>query len=252
MEDLKNKLEAILFSVGKKISLEELSKLCKINNPNIVEAKLKELQQGYEQKESSMMLVSEKDIWKLTVRERYMPLIKNLAIDTELNKSVTETLAILAFKYPILQSELIKIRSNKAYDHIKQLQEMQFLEKIKKGRTYELKLTSKFFNYFDLPEDKVKETFKNFEEVEQSIEEKEKDMEEQIKQVEQANRKTEEMLRAKRQEQKNNELKEIQDVSSTEVSEKDDEEVEVGKQTTQQEGEEEIKSSSEALRNIEE
>ncbi len=201
MEDLKNKLEAILFSIGKKITLEDLSKLCKINNAKIIEAKLKELQQDYEQKESSMMLVSEKDVWKLTVRERYMHLVRNLSIDTELNKSVTETLAILAFKYPILQSELIKIRSNKAYEHIKQLQEMQFLEKIKKGRTYELKLTQKFFNYFDLPEDKVKETFKNFEEVEQAIEEKEKNMEEQIKQVEQINKETEEKLRAQRQTQ---------------------------------------------------
>lgn len=231
MEDLKNKLEAILFSVGKKITLEELSKLCKINNLKIVEEKLKELQQDYEQKESSMMLISEKEVWKLTVRERYMPLVRNLAIDTELNKSVTETLAILAFKYPILQSELIKIRSNKAYEHIKQLQEMQFLEKVKKGRTYELKLTQKFFNYFDLPEDKVKETFKNFEEVEQAIEEKEKDIEEQIKQAERANKEIEKRLRAQRQEQETEttqeEQKEEQPITqSTEIPEQQEAHVE--------------------------
>ena len=42
MEDLKNQLEAILFSVGKKINIEELSRLCKVNNQKIIESKLKE------------------------------------------------------------------------------------------------------------------------------------------------------------------------------------------------------------------
>ena len=147
MEDLKNKLEAILFSIGKKITLEDLSKLCKINNAKIIEAKLKELQQDYEQKESSMMLVSEKDVWKLTVRERYMHLVRNLSIDTELNKSVTETLAILAFKYPILQSELIKIRSNKAYEHIRKFIELGLLKAKRLGHTKELNLSDNFYEY---------------------------------------------------------------------------------------------------------
>ena len=43
MEDLKNQLEAILFSVGKKISIEELSRLCKVTNQKIIESKLQEL-----------------------------------------------------------------------------------------------------------------------------------------------------------------------------------------------------------------
>ena len=185
MEDLKNQLEAILFSVGKKISMEELSKLCKVNNQKIIESKLKELKQDYEKKESSLMLVSEKDNWKLTVRERHLSLIKNLAIDTELNKSVTETLAMIAFKYPVMQSDIIKIRSNKAYDHIKGLEDMQFLEKIRKGRTYQLKLTKKFFEYFDLPEEEVKNQFKNFKETEKIIEEKEAESVQQRKDMEQ-------------------------------------------------------------------
>ena len=183
MEDLKNQLEAILFSVGKKISMAELSKLCKVNNQKIIESKLKELKQDYEKKESSLMLVSEKDNWKLTVRERHLSLVKNLAIDTELNKSVTETLAMITFKYPVMQSDIIKIRSNKAYEHIKELEEMQFLEKVRKGRTYQIKLTKKFFEYFDLPEDDVKTKFKNFKETENTIEEKEAEI---IRQKEEA------------------------------------------------------------------
>ena len=194
MEDLKNQLEAILFSVGKKISIEELSRLCKVTNQKIIESKLQELKQDYEQKESSLMLISEKDNWKLTVRERHLSLVKNLAIDTELNKSVTETLAMIAFKYPVMQSEIIKIRSNKAYDHIKELEGMQFLEKVRKGRTYQIKLTNKFFEYFDLPEEKVKDQFKNFEEADKVIEEKEIEIVQQNKESERIMKETKEKL----------------------------------------------------------
>ena len=199
MEDLKNQLEAILFSVGKKISMEELSKLCKVNNQKIIESKLKELKQDYEKKESSLMLVSEKDNWKLTVRERHLSLIKNLAIDTELNKSVTETLAMIAFKYPVMQSDIIKIRSNKAYDHIKELEEMQFLEKIRNGRTYQLRLTKKFFEYFDLPEENVKNQFKNFKEEEKIIEEKETEIIQQKKDADQLMKESKEKVSRKKE-----------------------------------------------------
>ena len=119
------------------------------------------------------MLIQEGNEWKLTVREPYLHLVRNIVIDTELSKTITETLAIIAFKYPISQADLIKIRSNKAYDHVKELQNMQFIEKVKNGRTFDIKLTTKFFEYFDLPEDKVKETFKNYDEIEKAIEEKE-------------------------------------------------------------------------------
>ena len=203
MEDLKNQLEAILFSVGKKISIEELSRLCKVTNQKIIESKLQELMQDYEQKESSLMLVSEKDNWKLTIRERHLSLVKNLAIDTELNISVTETLAMIAFKYPVMQSEIIKIRSNKAYDHIKELEEMQFLEKVRKGRTYQIKLTKKFFEYFDLPEEKVKDQFKNFEEAEKVIEEKETEIIQQKKEIEQTIKEAKEKLSQKQNETEN-------------------------------------------------
>ena len=85
-----------------------------------------------------------------------------------------------------MQSDIIKIRSNKAYEHIKELEEMQFLEKVRKGRTYQIKLTKKFFEYFDLPEDDVKNQFNNFKETEKIIEEKEAEITQQIKDSEQA------------------------------------------------------------------
>jgi segregation and condensation protein B len=197
MEELKKKVEAILFSVGKKIDIEKLKSLCDISDEAQLISCLNQLKQDYNQKNSPMMVMSEGDQWKLTVRENYLPLVRNIVTDTELSKSVTETLAVIAFKYPITQAELVKIRSNKAYDHVKELQKIQFIEKIKSGRTFKIKLTQKFFEYFDLPEQKLKKKFSNFEEVEKVISKKEKQYIEERKEIEERNKELQEELKSK-------------------------------------------------------
>jgi hypothetical protein len=97
-----------------------------------------------------------------------------------------ETLAVIAWKYPILQSEVIKIRHNKAYEHMKQLKEMGFVVKEKSGRTFKIKLTDKFFNYFDLPTQDAKDAFKKVipEDIQKEIMEKEKEIKEKEKEIE--------------------------------------------------------------------
>ncbi|MBI4141954.1 SMC-Scp complex subunit ScpB, partial [Candidatus Woesearchaeota archaeon] len=112
--DLKRRLESLLFSSGRKIEIEELSKHCKEEKETIKEV-LKELQQELDEKQSSLMLIEEGEAWKLTVREKYLPYVKKVVKQPELPKSLLETLAVVAFKAPVLQSNVIKIRTNKAY-----------------------------------------------------------------------------------------------------------------------------------------
>ena len=148
---LKNKLEALLFSSGRKMSIDELSKLSN-SKPEEIQNILVELKKEYDEKNSSMMLANEGSSWKLTVREQYLSIVQKIVTETELSKTMMETLAVIAFKYPIKQSDLIKIRTNKAYDHLKGLEEMGYISRQKHGRTNLIKLTQKFFEYFNLPE----------------------------------------------------------------------------------------------------
>jgi segregation and condensation protein B len=172
---LKSKLEALLFSSGRKMDIEELSKLVH-SSPDKINASLTELKEEYDEKNTSTMLVNEGNSWKITVREQFLPLVQKIVTETELSRTIMETLAIIAFKYPIKQSDLIKIRTNKAYDHLKELQEMGYITRQKHGRTNLIKLTQKFFEYFDLPETKLKEVFKDFSSIAKAIEEKEKEV----------------------------------------------------------------------------
>jgi len=176
---VKSKVEAVLFSTGHRISLDEIGRLCRARKEDVLAA-LKELQKEYEDKQSSLMLVEEGEFWKFTVLDHFIPMIRKIVTETELSKTMLETLAIIAFKYPILQSDLIKLRTNKAYDHLVELEKSGYITRQKHGRTNLIKLTEKFFKYFDLTEEKLKEQFKDFDSIAKAIKEKEIEVE-QIK-----------------------------------------------------------------------
>lgn len=164
MED-KKKVEAVLFAIGDKIELEEISRLTNLDIKS-VKSLLQELQKDYNQNESPLMIIDEGNKWKLTVREEYMPIVEKIVPHIELSKTIMSTLAVIAWKAPVLQSDIIRIRTNKAYDHIKELEEMGFISKQRHGRSYMIRLAQKFYEYFDLKgKEEVQEKFKEFKDV---------------------------------------------------------------------------------------
>jgi len=156
VNELKNALESLLFSSGKKLNIDELSKLCKTKEQDKILLALKELKDDLEVKGSSLLLLEDTDGWRLTVRDKYLPFVRKIVSQTELTKSILETLAIVAFKTPVLQSEVIRIRTNKAYDHLAQLEKLNYVTRTKHGRTKLLRLSQKFFEYFETTQEQVK------------------------------------------------------------------------------------------------
>ncbi len=182
IEELKKQVEAIIFSAGRVVELEEFLNLIKGVNPKDIEHAAKEVKKEYEDRKSPLLVTPEGKGWKLTVREKYLSLVQQINPHTELSKQVIATLAVIAWKSPALQSEVIKIRTNKAYDHIKELEDLGFISKEKKGRSFVLKATGKFFEYFDLPTKEAAQ--KMFEEIAQKYpiedEEKAKDIQKKL------------------------------------------------------------------------
>ncbi len=158
MNQKEKRVEAILFAVGKEITTERIASLCSLEEKEVVSI-VKTLMSNYEKTDNSLRIVEKENGWKLTVRDEYVPLVSSIVSSTELERPLMETLAVVAWKYPIVQSEVIKLRSAAAYDHLKQLMEQDFVAKEKFGRTYKIKLTKKFFNYFDLPSEEAKKAF---------------------------------------------------------------------------------------------
>lgn len=155
----KNRIEAVLFSSGKRMTAEEISALTGIENFDAIKRALTELKADFETRNCSMVLLEEAGGWKLNVKDHYLPLVQKIVSKTELDRPLTETLAVIAWKYPVVQADVIKIRHNKAYEHIHALEEIGFITRTKYGRTKRISLTEKFFEYFDLPSHEAKQAF---------------------------------------------------------------------------------------------
>ncbi len=175
-DELKSVIEAILFAAGRKLELSELAKLCRRAESEIFSV-LEEWKSQLDASNSPTMLVQDGSAWKLTVREKYAQVIKKVVTKTELPKGHMETLAVVAYKAPVLQSKVVKIRTNKAYDHLAQLENSGFITREKSGRSKLIKLTPKFFEYFDIDPSKLKQKFSSSGDVEKAIEAKEKEIE---------------------------------------------------------------------------
>ena len=148
--DLSNlkKIEAALFISGRFLNIQELVVLTDIN-PILLKKSLNDLDDKY--KNSGIELVKRGESWKMDVSQEYAYMVNKLATgNSEFTKAEQETLAIIAYKQPIKQSVLIKIRGNKAYDHIKKFVELSQINKKKIGHTAELKLNDNFYEYFHL------------------------------------------------------------------------------------------------------
>jgi len=148
-EDLK-KIEAVFFISGRFLSMQELISLTDLN-PIIIEELIEKLQEKYDKQDSAIEIIKKNNMWKMDIRLQYHDIINKLAGGkSEFTKAEQETLAIIAFKQPIKQSVIIKIRGNKAYDHIKKFFELDLIKKKKISHTYELSLSDDFYNYFNI------------------------------------------------------------------------------------------------------
>lgn len=160
MDEQHKKVEAVLFAVGREITSERMASLCGLTVEQI-EQVMTTLTAEYEQRDHALRVVRKDLGWKLTVRDEFIPLVSSIVTSTELDRPLQETLAVIAWKYPIVQSEVIKLRGSGAYEHMKLLEEQGFVTKEKYARTFKVKLTPKFFEYFDLPSADAKQAFIN-------------------------------------------------------------------------------------------
>jgi segregation and condensation protein B len=145
-------IEAILFVSGRFLGMKDLIMISGMN-PIIIGEIIEKLKESYSEMESALQIVEKNGMWKMDVKQQYSGIVNKLAAgSSEFTKAEQETLAIIAFKQPIKQSVIIKIRGNKAYDHIKRFSELGLIKKKKQGHTQELSLSEEFYDYFSVSE----------------------------------------------------------------------------------------------------
>ena len=189
-EEIKNlkKLEAALFISARWVSLSELVTLTDLN-PLLLKELIEKLQDKYNTEDSSIEILKQENSWKMDVKQEYRKMINKLATgSSEFTRAEQETLAVIAYKQPVKQSIVVKIRGNKAYEHIKKFREAGLLNAKKTGHTYELNLSSDFYDYFSLEQGKIEKN--NRERTEETV--KGEEAEEVVEEIIQEQEKTQE------------------------------------------------------------
>lgn len=152
MEQLKARIEAVLFTTAKALSINEIAEILEEEVENTEEAML-ELIMDYSSRPGALEIDDENG-YILQLKEEHMDIVEKLC-PVELKPAVLKTLAVIALKQPIRQTELKELRGSTAYEHIPELLEKGLISrtKDKNGRSYNLKTTTKFAEYFKIKGD---------------------------------------------------------------------------------------------------
>ena len=151
--ELVTRVEAILYLKGRPLSKKNLSEITNSDIISIIKA-INELKEKYSGSKSALVLNEVNNSYCLELKSTLNEFVEDL-LPSELKTSELRTLATIAIKKKILQSDLIVLRGSGAYDHIKELINKKFIikRKQKDGRSYWLSLSEKFFQTFAVSND---------------------------------------------------------------------------------------------------
>lgn len=149
------KIEALLYIKGQPLSVTEIAVSLQ-DEPEKIEEALIELMSDYAHRDSALEIVESNLGYSLQLKSVYETLLYEL-IPAELGKGALRTLAAIALKHPVLQSDLIELRGSSAYQQVSELVEQGFIRKRPQaeGRSYWLEVTDKFHQYFEIDKENL-------------------------------------------------------------------------------------------------
>ena len=150
MSRLASQIEAILYLKGHPLPLSKIAEYAGCDR-NDAEEGLLELMDDYAHRDSALEVIQTPQGYILQLRSVFHHLVEAL-VPVDLGVGALRTLAAIALKGPISQSELVELRGSGVYQHVPELVSQGFVRKRRQsdGRSYWLQITNKFYQYFQL------------------------------------------------------------------------------------------------------
>jgi segregation and condensation protein B len=144
-------LEAIMFTSGRSMSTDELSKTVEKSSDEVNLA-LSELQARIKRRQDSALQLTEvSGRWIFEVRPNLSPhLPESFRPDTP--QRLLPAAALIAYHQPMAQSQLVEMLGQRAYDHVRELANLGLIDRRRDGLTRRLTTTRRFAEYFGCPE----------------------------------------------------------------------------------------------------
>lgn len=153
--DHKGLLEAALFMSPEPLSTESLSKITGIHSLGYLKDMLLKVREDFTGR--GFHLVEGNEGWQFQVDNRFLHKVASLTPYSDLPEGEKRCLALVAYKEPVLQSDVIKIQGNKAYAYIKHLIKKGLIKSEREGRTKSLSLTQEFERYFGEDKERIRD-----------------------------------------------------------------------------------------------
>jgi segregation and condensation protein B len=136
------RIEALLFAAGRPLDIDRIKTHSKIKSDD-VQLLIERLSESYRKMGSSIEIVKlPSGQFVMQVKAEYAKYAAAVASGFPLSLGARKTLALIAYKQPIPQSTLIKIRGSHSYKYVKELMKMGYVKGEKLGRTRLLRTTA--------------------------------------------------------------------------------------------------------------
>jgi segregation and condensation protein B len=154
MHRLVNQIEAILYLKGQALDLDTIATCADCDRDAATDAII-ELMGDYAHRDSALEIIETIDGgYALQLKESFQAL-RDKIIPAEIGTGALRTLAAIALKGPIPQSELVEIRGSGAYQHVQELAELGLIRKRRQvgNRSSLIQVTEKFRQTYELSDD---------------------------------------------------------------------------------------------------
>ena len=156
MEDIKYIIESLLFVSDGPITIERIREVAAVGDKQVIRDALSELSQEYEARKGGFLLSEVAGGYQIRTRPEYNEYIKRLIQPppVRLSKAALETLAIIAYKQPLLRSDIEHIRGVDSGGVLRMLLERKLVRILGRkdipGRPLIYGTTRQFLEVFDL------------------------------------------------------------------------------------------------------
>lgn len=150
MSQLANTIEAILYLKAQPLKISQIAEFAHCDRKTAEEG-LIALMSEYAHREGALEIAETEEGYALQLREVYKPLVDTI-VPLDIGLGALRTLAAIALRGPIAQSELVDVRGSGVYQHVPDLVDQGFVKKRRQadGRSSWLQVTEKFYQHFEI------------------------------------------------------------------------------------------------------
>jgi segregation and condensation protein B len=145
------RVEAALYSAGRPLSVDELIRASgttsKEKTLRVVNDLIRKSRSVFKAIEIAQL---DDGNFVFQLKPAFTPLIRKFAQHPVIASAALKTLSYIAYEQPVTSKRLVQIRGSQVYTHVKELEQLQFIEHESLGRLKVYRTTKKFQDYFGI------------------------------------------------------------------------------------------------------